>query len=163
MRNRKPVAVMVALAFVITLMTAVGALGQGASKTHPVTVPQGTKQKIQGVVSFRNGDSFKVRDIEGAETTVQLTDKTKVSSHGLSKDAYPVTFIMRGLRLQAQGRGDAEGNLVADWVKFDEQDLRSAQALEQTNELAEENKKRIEAAEEAARIAIEEAKRMACA
>ena len=161
MRNRKPVAVMVALAFVITLMTAVGALGQGASKTHPVTVPQGTKQKIQGVVSFRNGDSFKVRDIEGAETTVQLTDKTKVSSHGLSKDAYPVTFIMRGLRLQAQGRGDAEGNLVADWVKFDEQDLRSAQALEQTNELAEENKKRIEAAEEAARIAIEEAKRMA--
>ena len=89
MRNRKPVAVMVALAFVITLMTAVGALGQGASKTHPVTVPQGTKQKIQGVVSFRNGDSFKVRDIEGAETTVQLTDKTKVSSHGLSINVAP--------------------------------------------------------------------------
>ena len=161
MRNTKSIAVMVALAFVITLMTAVGALGQGASKTHPVTVPQGTKQKIQGVVSFRNGDSFKVRDIQGAETTVQLTDKTKVSSHGISKDAYPVTFIMRGLRLQAQGKGDAEGNLVADWVKFDEQDLRSAQALEQTNELAEENARRIEAAEEAARLATEEAKRMA--
>jgi len=161
MKNTKSIAVMVALAFAITLMTAVGVLGQGASKTHPVTVPQGTKQKIQGVVSFRNGDSFKVRDIEGAETTVQLTDKTKVSSHGISKDAYPVTFIMRGLRLQAQGKGDAEGNLVADWVKFDEQDLRSAQALEQTNELAEENARRIEAAEEAARLATEEAKRMA--
>src|SRR6185503_13317627 len=161
MRNRKSIAVMVALAFVITLMTAVGVLGQGASKTHPVTVPQGTKHKIQGVVSFRNGDSFKVRDIEGAETTVQLTDKTKVSSHGISKDAYPVTFIMRGLRLQAQGKGDAEGNLVADWVKFDEQDLRSAQALEQTNELAEENLARIAAAEEAARQAAEEARRMA--
>ena len=85
-----------------------------------------------------------------------LTDQTKVTSHGLSKSAYAVTFIMRGLRLQAQGKGDAEGNLVADWVRFDEQDLRSAQALEQTNELAEENKKRIEAAEQAAREAAEE-------
>jgi outer membrane protein OmpA-like peptidoglycan-associated protein len=68
---------------------------------------------------------------------------------------------MRGLRLQAQGRGDADGNLVADWVKFDQQDLRSAQALEQTNELAEENNARIAAAEAAAREAAENARRMA--
>jgi outer membrane protein OmpA-like peptidoglycan-associated protein len=161
MKNRKSNTVLLALAFVLALFAAVGAFGQGASNAHPVTVPQGTKQKIQGVVSFRNGDSFKVRDIAGAETTVVLTPTTKVTSHGMSKDNYAVTFIMRGLRLQSQGKGDAEGNLVADWVRFDEQDLRSAQALEQTNELAEENKKRIEAAEEAARLAAEEAKRMA--
>jgi outer membrane protein OmpA-like peptidoglycan-associated protein len=151
----------VALAFAITLLTAVGSLGQGAGNAHGVKVALGAKQKIQGVVSSRNNDSFTVRDIEGAETTVLLTEKSKVTSHGLSKNTYAVTFIMRGLRLQAQGKGDAEGNLVAEWVRFDEQDLRSAQALEQTNELAEENKKRIEAAEEAARVAQEEAKRMA--
>jgi outer membrane protein OmpA-like peptidoglycan-associated protein len=62
-----------------------------------------------------------------------------------------VTYIMRGLRLQAQGKGDAEGNLVAEWVRFDEQDLRAAQALEQTNELAEENLARIKETEENAR------------
>jgi outer membrane protein OmpA-like peptidoglycan-associated protein len=67
---------------------------------------------------------------------------------------------MRGLRLQAQGRGDADGNLVADWVRFDEQDLRSAQALEQTNELAEDNKARLAAAELAALEAAENANRM---
>jgi len=159
--SKKPIAFSVALAFAITLLTAVGSMGQGASKAHPVSVPQGEKQKVQGVVSIRNGDSFKVRDIAGAETTVVISDRTKVTSHGLSKNAYPVTFIMRGLRLQAQGKGDAEGNLVADWVRFDEQDLRSAQALEQTNELAEENNARIAAAEEAARQAAEEARRMA--
>ena len=152
---------MVALAFVISLMAAVGSFGQGASNAHPVQVPQGEKQKIQGVVSFRSGDSFKVRDIAGAETTVLMTADTKVSSHGLNKDSYPITFIMRGLRLQAQGKGDADGNLVADWVKFDEQDLRSAQALEQTNELAEDNKNRIEAAEQAAREAAEQVRIMA--
>ncbi|HEV7476066.1 MAG TPA: OmpA family protein [Pyrinomonadaceae bacterium] len=161
MRNRKSIAVLVTLAGVITLMTAVGTFGQGASKAHPVKVAEGTKQKIQGVVSFRNGDSFTVRDIEGAETTVLLSGSTKVTSHGLSKTAYAVTFIMRGLRLQAQGKGDANGNLVADWVRFDEQDLRSAQALEQTNELAEENQRRITAAEEVARKAEENARIMA--
>ena len=151
MRNKKSIAVLVALAFVITLMTAVVSMGQGAAKARPVSVPQGEKQKVQGVVSIRNGDTFKVRDPGGAETTVLITAETKVTSHGMRKKDYAVTYIMRGLRLQAQGRGDADGNLVAEWVRFDEQDLRSAQALEQTNELAEENLARIKETEENAR------------
>src|SRR6266850_3092947 len=161
MRSRKSIAAPVALAIAITLMTAVGSVAQSARSARPVQVPQGEKQKIQGVVSIRAADSFKVRDPGGAETSVLLTATTKVTSHGFSKNAYPVTYIMRGLRLQAQGRGDAEGNLVADWVRFDEQDLRAAQALEQTGELAEENKARVAAAEEAAREAAENARRMA--
>jgi len=90
-----------------------------------------------------------------------LTSDTDVTSHGFGKKDYPVTFIMRGLRLQAQGKGDAQGNLVADWVRFDEKDLRAAQALEQTDELAQDNEARIAAAEQAARDAKAEAERMA--
>lgn len=161
MRNRKSITGLVALACVTTLMAAVGASAQSASKAHLVPVPQGEKLKVQGVVSIRNGDSFKVRDPGGAETSVLMTASTKVTSHGFGKKDYPVTYIMRGLRLQAQGKGDADGNLVADWVRFDEQDLRAAQALEQTNELAEENNARIAAAEEAARQAAENARIMA--
>jgi len=161
MRHRISIATLIALAFVMTLITVVGSSAQSASNAHPVSVPQGEKRKVQGVVSIRNGDSFKVRDPGGAETTVLLTEATKVTSHGFSKKGYPITYIMRGLRLQAQGRGDADGNLVADWVRFDEQDLRSAQALEQTGELAEENKARVAAAEEAARQAAENARVMA--
>ncbi len=162
--SRKSIAVPLALAFVITLMTAVGSAAQSAGSAHLVPVPQGQKQKVQGVVSIRNGDSFKVRDPGGAETSVLLTPDTKVSSHskGLrGKQAYPVTYIMRGLRLQAQGSGDANGNLIAEWVRFDEQDLRAAQALEQTSELAQDNEARIAAAEQAAREAAENAQRMA--
>jgi len=139
------------IALMMISLVAVQASAQGVKNAHIVPVPAGEKLKVQGVVSTRDGDTFKVRDIAGAETVVMLTSDTKVSSHtrGLvrGKTAYPVTFIMRGLRLQAQGRGDSEGNLVADWVRFDEQDLRSAQALEQTDELAQENRERIEAAE----------------
>lgn len=162
MKNRKFTAGLVALAFAVMLMTAIGASAQNASNVHPVSVPQGAKQKIQGVVSVRSGDTFKVRDPSGAETTVLLTSSTDVTNHGkFSKKDYPVTYIMRGLRVQAQGRGDANGNLVADWVRFDEQDLRSAQALEQTDELAAENQQRIAAAEKAAAEAAENARRMA--
>ena len=155
MKNRTSIAVLVAQAFVITLMTAVGASAQSASNARPVSVPQGQEQKIQGVVSIRNGDAFKVRDPAGNETLVLLTANTRVSSHsrGLrGKKDYPVTYIMRGLRVQAKGDGDAQGNLVAEWVRFDEQDLRAAQALKETDELAQENQKRLAAAEENARI-----------
>jgi outer membrane protein OmpA-like peptidoglycan-associated protein len=164
MKNRKSFAVLVALAFALTLTVAVGSSAQSAANVRSVPVPQGQKAKIQGVVSVRKGDHFTVHDPAGNETTVLLTADTKVSSHsrGLrGKKEYPVTYIMRGLRLQAEGRGDADGNLVADSVKFDEQDLRSAQALEQTSQLADENAARLAAAEKAAEEARLNAERMA--
>ena len=102
MRNRKSIAALAALAVAMVLVTAIGASAQNADNTHPVQVPQGEKQKIQGVVSLRTGDSFKVRAVDGAETTVLLTSETKVTSHGLSKKEFAVTYIMKGLRLQAQ-------------------------------------------------------------
>ncbi len=159
MRSLKSQTMLVAVAGLV-LLTAVGAQAQTADNSRPVQVPQGAKQKIQGVVSVRNGDEFKVRAIDGAETTVLLTGQTNVTSHGLRKKQYPVTYIMRGLRLQAQGKGDSEGKLVADWVRFDEQDLRAAQALEQTDKLAAENSERLAAAEAEARRAAEEARMM---
>jgi OOP family OmpA-OmpF porin len=164
MRNRKSNAVLVVLAFAITLLTAIESSAQNATNVKLVPVPQGQKLKVQGVVSIRSGDTFKVRDPAGNETAVLLTGSTDVTSHsrGLrGKKEYPVTYIMRGLRLQAEGKGDADGNLVADWVRFDEQDLRSAQALEQTDELAQENQARIAAAEGAAKEAAANAERMA--
>ncbi|HYW70416.1 MAG TPA: OmpA family protein [Pyrinomonadaceae bacterium] len=144
----------------LLFLTALGAYAQTADNSRPVQVPQGAKQKVQGVVSSRNGDEFKVRAVDGAETTVLLTGGTDVTSHGMRKKDYPVTYIMRGLRLQAQGKGDSEGRLVADWVRFDEQDLRAAQALEQTDKVAADNAVRLAKAEQAAREAAEEAKRM---
>jgi outer membrane protein OmpA-like peptidoglycan-associated protein len=142
---------LLSIVFVFLVVAAPRASAQNATNVRPLQVAQGQKQKIQGVVSIRNGDMFKVRDPSGGETTVLLTANTDVTSHsrGLrGKKEYPVTYIMRGLRLQAQGVGDANGNLVADWVRFDEQDLRAAQALEQTDELARENEARMREAEE---------------
>jgi hypothetical protein len=149
MKSRKSIAVLLTLA-VITLMAAIGSLAQSASSVRSVQIPQGQKQKIRGVVSSRSGDTFKVRDPEGAETTVILLVDTDVTcqSKGIEyKKAYPMTYIMRGLRLYAEGTGDAKGRLVADNVWFDDRDLLSAQALEQAPELAAQNEARTAATE----------------
>ena len=106
--------------------------------------PSTRSSRFRYLMNVRSADSFKVRDPAGAETTVLLTSSTKVTSHGMGKKGYEITYIMKGLRLQAQGKGDSDGNLVADWVRFDEQDLRSAQALEQTDKLTLDNQKRID-------------------
>jgi outer membrane protein OmpA-like peptidoglycan-associated protein len=134
-------------------LSVIGVWGQGVKNAHLVPVPEGAKQRVQGVISTREGDSFRMRDPSGVETNVVLTPETKVSTHRklMGKDYYPVTYLIRGLRVQAHGVGDANGNLVAHSVRFDEKDLRAAQAVEETNELAEENAARLKEAEEANR------------
>jgi len=81
-----------------------------------------------------------------------MTAQTKVTTDNkFGKDPYPMTYIMRGLRVSTKGVGDENGNLVAQWVRFGEDDLRAAQGLEQTAILAEENAERLAAAEENAK------------
>src|SRR3954464_12420509 len=66
---------------ILLLLAIVPAAAQSSKKAYPVKVSQGEKVKLQGVVSVRDNDMFKVRDPGGAETTVIMTSDTKVSSH----------------------------------------------------------------------------------
>jgi outer membrane protein OmpA-like peptidoglycan-associated protein len=121
------------LIFVILLTGAVDAFGQEVNK-----IPNGVKvKKLKGIVVKRDADSFTMVEITGGPiTTVVLTAATEVKSHkrGLFRGSKPfeVSYILRGLRLEADGVGNAEGQLVADRIRFDEQDLRTAQALKTT-------------------------------
>jgi OOP family OmpA-OmpF porin len=150
--SRPRLAGLLALAFVFVLTSSVGALAQNQAQT----VLNGQQLKIQGIVIKRHADSFRVRDINNVETVVALTPATVVRTHrkgifGGGK-TYAVSYILRGLRLQVEGVGNADGQLVANLVKFDEQDLRAAQALQATldpvEDLAKSNQARITAAEQ---------------
>jgi hypothetical protein len=72
----------------------------------------------------------------GSQTVVIMTPATEVKSHkqGLFRGSkeYGQTYILRGLRLEVDGVGNSEGQIVADNIRFDEQDLRTAQALKNT-------------------------------
>src|SRR5258705_9362309 len=155
MRITKHVAVLIALGFVFVLANANATSAQdNNAKVHQPS--NGQKIKIQGIVIKRDAESFRVRDIKTIETVVVLTPSTEVRTHkhGVFRGGktYAVNDIMRGLRLQVEGVGNADGQLVAKLVKFDEQDLRTSQALQATvdpvEQLAESNQQRITTTEQ---------------
>ena len=97
------------------------------------TVASGQKMKVKGVVTRRDADTFTVRDNNGVDTIVQLTDTTSVKAKGgflRSGANYAQTQILRGLNLEVEGRGNGSGELVAEKVRFNESDLRVARAVE---------------------------------
>ena len=115
----------------------------GTNDRQPVvsTAPQEVK-KMKGVVLKREPDAFTMSETTGGPaTTVLLTSSTEVKSHkkGVfrgSKD-YGVSYILRGLRLEVDGTRNSDGSITADKIRFDEQDLRTAQALKATLDPAE--------------------------
>jgi hypothetical protein len=60
---------------------------------------------------------------------VRITDDTSIKTYGSflkSGHKYPVTDILRGLIVQVEGRGDSDGQLVADKIRFNESDMRAS-------------------------------------
>ena len=107
-------------------------------QTLGVKIPEGEKvKKHRGIVSKRAGEMFLMGDtVDSAQTVVIITPETKVKSHkkGVFRGSknYEQSDILRGLRLEVDGVGNAQGQLVAKDIRFDEQDLRIAQALRST-------------------------------
>jgi outer membrane protein OmpA-like peptidoglycan-associated protein len=93
------------------------------------SVPAGSKMKFRGVVINRDADVFTIRDRTRQDYQVLITDNTSIKTHGgflRSGKKYPVTDILRGLIVEVEGRGDAQGQLVADKIRFNESDMRAA-------------------------------------
>src|ERR671912_696415 len=112
--------------------------------TRPV--PSGSKMKFKGVVIRRDADTFVLRDRNRVDYQVLLTDDTSIRTHGgffRRGRKYAVTDILSGLIVEVEGRGDQQGQLVADKVRFDESDMRAAITAETRVGPVEENQKRM--------------------
>src|SRR6267378_2605091 len=126
------------LAISVLLISASMALSQSqpsptTGSSNSRTVSSGEKMKIKGVVVRRDADTFVIRDANGVDTTVRLSDRTSVKSNGgflRSGTNYAQTNILRGLNLEVEGRGGSSGELLADKVRFNETDLRTARTVE---------------------------------
>ena len=110
------------------------------------SVPSGSKMKFQGVVISRDADTFTIRDRSRTDYRVLITDNTSIKTHGgflHGGKKYPVTDILRGLIVEVEGRGDAQGQLVADKIRFNESDMRAAVTSDTRVTPVEENQQRI--------------------
>jgi len=85
--------------------------------------------KFKGVVMRRDADTFTIRDRSRTDYEVLLTDNTSIKTYGgffRGGKKYAVTDILRGLIVEVEGRGDQQGQLVAEKIRFNESDMRAA-------------------------------------
>src|SRR5215813_7098742 len=171
MKSRKKQIHLIGLVLVLALSGAVfgqdGLLLNGPLITSDTgatrTISDGQKLKTEGIVVARNAETFAMRGADGTQTIVLVTDKTNIKTvrKGLfaADRSSKASEIVRGLRLKVEGIGNSDGQLVAKNIRFDEQDLRTAQALESrvdpvedlaksTQTLAENNEQRISVTEQ---------------
>lgn len=120
----------------------------------------GEKAKVLGLINARTAETFVMTSLDGSSRyNVVLTSATSVKSNskGVFRGGtnYGATYLLRGLRVEVEGAGNSNGELVAKSIRFNEQDLRTAQSLESridpVEQQANSNTGRLTAAEENAK------------
>lgn len=109
-------------------------VGTAAAQTNVTSVPDGQKTKVRGYINQRSEEKLLMTNLEGAKYWVLLSPSTSVKSNtkGVFRGGtnYEVQHLLRGLRVEVEGRGTSEGAIAATSVRFNETDLRTAQSLE---------------------------------
>jgi outer membrane protein OmpA-like peptidoglycan-associated protein len=122
-------------------------VGVGAQQTK--NIPAGEKAKIKGRITQRDAETFTVDSSTGQATVVLLTDATSVRSKkkglGIFRrgEEYAVTSLLRGLVVEIEGVGNEKGQLVAEKVRFNESDLKTANTVDSRVAPVEEATKKI--------------------
>lgn len=126
---------------------------QDAGDNRPIrTIAAGQKSKIKGTIISRDADTLTLRDGSGMDTVVEITDRTTVASKGgffRRGTNYDVTSLLRGLTIEAEGRGNANGQLTAEKIRFSKDDLETARSIDSRVTPVEGRVTRVEAQNEA--------------
>jgi len=117
---------------VVLLAVMISAVSAFAQTDQTRATISGQKYKIKGVVVARDdANTFIVRDSLGVDTKVVVAPDASVKSKGFwGGDRYPANAIVRGLNLEVEGRGDGSGNLAATKIRFDKDNLETAQSID---------------------------------
>ncbi|MGE0101703.1 MAG: OmpA family protein [Blastocatellales bacterium] len=131
---KKNILTAVVMGILIGLSLPVMAQDDQVDQSRMVKVPAGVKQKIRGVIIKRDADSFVLRDLTGGDLRVNLTNITKVeekkSNPFRRAKNYGTTNLLRGLSVEVEGRGDADGALLAEKIKLTDDALVVARTVE---------------------------------
>lgn len=128
MRNSKQL-----LCHSICLMLLAG-LGY-VSHANAFQIESGKKTKLKGSIVSRSGDAINLKDKkDGSMVVVNLTDSTqfeRTSDFRFRSKEMDVTAMVPGLNIEAEGVGNAQGQLDASKIKFDPNEFGIQVAEEQ--------------------------------
>jgi outer membrane protein OmpA-like peptidoglycan-associated protein len=97
------------------------------------TFTQGQQTKVDGIIMSREGDVIKLRADDNSVGTIDLTGDTKIElKHGMfhRKSAMNSDALLPGLRIEASGKGNDKGDLVAERVVFDPNSMRASRQID---------------------------------
>ena len=121
------------LFLVLFLTTPVMLLAAQGTGSSPKIQASPGMMKTKGVLVERLADGFTLRDEQGSEMTVAVTELTviKEKKRNFFRKAinYSPQHLLLGLKVQVEGHGDISGDLVAHEIKFTQDDLRVAQII----------------------------------
>lgn len=105
----------------------------GMVEPNTRTFTAGQQVKVQGVIISRDGQAIKLRGDDDSVGTIDITNDTKIQlKHGLfsRKSAMNADALVAGLRVEAQGKGNEKGELVADRVTFDPNSMKASRQID---------------------------------
>jgi len=98
------------------------------------TFTAGQQVKVQGVILSRDGNAIKLRIDDDSIGTVDLSDATKITlksgvifRHTSKMD---LGALVPGLHIEAQGKGNDGGDLIAEKVTFDPNSMRATRQID---------------------------------
>ncbi len=94
----------------------------------------GQALKIQGAIISRAGNTMTMKTSDGNNVVVVLNDSTDVQqvegAFKARKKDMSMAALIPGLNCQVQGTYNAQNQLVAQWVRFNGEDLQQAQSAQ---------------------------------
>jgi outer membrane protein OmpA-like peptidoglycan-associated protein len=149
-KRRRPFDLICGLALLLAVTPLVSgqvSTNQTAARTSNIqSIPNGSKLKFKGVVIGQEAGTFTIRDRNRTDYYVAVTDRTSIKTNGgflRSGKKYPASELLRGLIVEVEGRGDQQGRLVAEKIRFSESDMRSAITSDTRVTPVEENQQRM--------------------
>lgn len=118
---------------VLALTLAIGAFSVLAQDGQVRNLTAGQKYKIKGVITAQDDTSVLVKDSTGVETRVLIAPEASIKTKGGffgGGDRVAANQLVRGLYLEAEGRGDSSGALAANKIRFDKDDFRVSQSID---------------------------------
>ena len=119
---------------------------QAARSSNIQSIPNGSNMKFKGVVISQEGDTMTIRDRNRTDYHVAIDGRTSIKTHGgflRSGKRYPASELLRGLIVEVEGRGDTQGRLLAEKIRFNESDMRAAITSDTRVTPVEENQQRM--------------------
>lgn len=120
----------------VALVVPVTAQQPAPSTAGNTQIAAGAKMKVKGMIVKRDQGNLIMRDQNGSDLTVRLASNAKIeekkSNPFRGGKRYSEAQLVRGLYVEVEGRGDSSGALVADKIKFSDNDFKVAHAVDST-------------------------------